>query len=83
MSLAWRITTTALAAACAVAVSVASVEAQSTRKKTLKRGSQQTYQQSFGSPPVSGGPYNRYNVSPGGGINFNDGRLGANYNGGG
>jgi hypothetical protein len=81
MSNAWRISATALGVACAIAVSVASAEAQKARKKPVSR--QQTYQQSFGSQPPSSGPYNRYNLPPGGGINFNDGRSGANYNGGG
>ena len=83
MSFAWKIPATALGVACAIAVSIASAEAQKARKKPVNRGSQQTYQQSFGSQPLSSGPYNRYNMPPGGGINFNDGRLGANYNGGG
>ena len=83
MSLAWRIPATALGVACAIAASIASAEAQKARKKTVTRGSQQTYQQSLGSQPSTGGVYDRYHMPPGGGINFNDGRLGANYSGGG
>ena len=83
MSYAWRIPATALAVVCVIVVSIASAEARSTARKTTNRASQQTYQQSFGSQPPASGPYDRYHLPPGGGINFNDGRSGANYNGGG
>ena len=83
MSCAWRVPATTLAVACAIAVSIASAEARSARKMPISRASQQTYQQSFGSQPPTSGPYDRYHLPPGGGINFNDGRSGANYNGGG
>lgn len=77
MSHAWSVS---VVVACAIAVSIASAEAQNKRKKT-NRSVQQTIQQPLGSPmPYRGG---RYNLPPGGGINFNDGGQGANYYGGG
>lgn len=80
MSRAWRISAAALAVACAIALSVGSADAQSKRKKSVNRADRQTTQQSFGAQA----PYvgSRYNMPPGGGINFNDGLSGANYTGG-
>ena len=81
MSHARRVSAAILVVACAIAVSIASAEAQNKRKKTANRGVQQTIQQPPGLPvPYRGG---RYNLPPGGGINYNDGGQGANYYGGG
>ena len=81
MAHAWRTVAAVLAVACGIAVSIPSAEAQNKRKKAANRGNQLSIQQSIGSPA----PYvgSRYNMPPGGGINFNDGRNGANYSGGG
>ena len=81
MSHVWRASAAILVVACATAVLIASAEAQNKRKKAANRGVQQTIQQPLGSPvPYRGG---RYNLPPGGGINYNDGGQGANYYGGG
>lgn len=83
MSYAWIKPAMALGVASAIVLSIASAEAK-TRKKLVSRASQQTSQSlNAMQPQPYGGTYNRYNLPPGGGINFNDGRLGANYNGGG
>jgi hypothetical protein len=81
MSHAWSVSAAILVVACAIALSIASAEAQNKRKKAANRSVQQTIQQPLATPtPYRGG---RYNLPPGGGINFNDGGQGANYYGGG
>ena len=81
MSRATWLTQAVLVAACAIAVSIASAEAQTKRKKPVQRTGQQTLEQSHNAvrPYIS----NRYNMPPGGGINFNDPGRGANYYGSG
>lgn len=80
-----------LGGAMLVALLAVSTEAEAARKKSAGRSvgtSGQVIQpsnpgrSSYGYQVPSGG-YDRYNLPPGGGINFNDGRLGANYSGGG
>jgi hypothetical protein len=80
-----------LGSAMLVALLALSTEAEAARKKSTARsavGSSQIVQpsspgrSSYGYQVPPGG-YDRYNMPPGGGINFNDGRLGANYSGGG
>lgn len=80
-----------LGSAMLVALLAVSTEAEAARKKSAGRSagvSSQVIQppnparSSYGYQVPAGG-YGRYNMPPGGGINFNDGRLGANYSGGG
>lgn len=83
--------TLVLGSAMLVALLAVSTEAEAARKKSTGRAgvSSQVVQpsspgrSSYGYQVPSGGGYGRYNMPPGGGINFNDGRLGANYSGGG
>jgi hypothetical protein len=80
-----------LGGALLIALSAVSTEAEAARKKKVSRSAVTTSGQvqpfnagrsSYGYQMPPGG-YDRYNLPPGGGINFNDGRLGANYSGGG
>jgi hypothetical protein len=77
-----------LGSAMAIALLTASTAAEAARKKSSRSAVTSSQVQlpnagraSFGYQPQGG--YGRYNLPPGGGINFNDGRLGANYSGGG
>jgi hypothetical protein len=76
-----------LGSAMAIALLMASTGAEAARKKSAVRsGATSTQLQAPRSAYGYQGPqgvYDRYNLPPGGGINFNDGRLGANYSGGG
>lgn len=64
-------------------------DAEAARKKQTKRSTVTTSQNAFSGASDARrsaygldypqGGYNRYNMPPGGGINFNDGRLGANW----
>jgi hypothetical protein len=79
---------TVLGGAMAVALLAASTTAEAARRKSTVRGGVSTQIQPS-NPPRSTlgyqypqGGYGRYNMPPGGGINFNDGRLGANWSGG-
>jgi hypothetical protein len=79
-----------LGGALLIALSAVSTEAEAARKKKVSRSAVTSGQvqpfnagrSSYGYQVPPGG-YDRYNLPPGGGINFNDGRLGANYSGGG
>jgi hypothetical protein len=74
-----------LGSAMAIALLTASTAAEAARKKSAARSGVSTQVQapraSYGYQVPQGG-YDRFNVPPGGGINFNDGRLGANWTGG-
>lgn len=74
-----------LGSAMAIALLTASTAAEAARKKsTVRSGVSSTQVQprsAFGYQVPQDG-YGRYNLPPGGGINFNDGRLGANWTGG-
>jgi hypothetical protein len=78
-----------LASAMAIALLTASTVAEAARKKSAARGGASSTQvqpayaprSAFGYQVPQGG-HGRYNMPPGGGINFNDGRLGANWSGG-
>lgn len=77
----------AMVLAGAIALIAASAGAEAASKKSTGRAAVTSKQvqpsnanrSSYGyQPPVQ--TYDRYNMPPGGGINFNDGRFGANYN---
>ena len=79
-----------LGSAMVVALLTGSTAAEAARKKSSAGRSAVTSTQvqpwnvpraSYGYQVPSGG-YGRYDLPPGGGINFNDGRLGANWTGG-
>lgn len=79
----------ALVVAGAIALLAAATVAEAASKKSGRAAvsSKQvqpsnTNRSSFGYQPPAG-TYGRYNMPPGGGINFNDGGQGANYYGGG
>jgi hypothetical protein len=79
----------ALGGVMAIALFTASTAAEAARKKsTVRSGVSSTQVQPLNAPrsaygyQVPQGSYGRYDVPPGGGINFNDGRLGANWTGG-
>lgn len=59
----------------AVAITASAAEAQSSRTKPVKR----TVTNSYVQQPSFRGSYN-YAPPRGGGVNFGDGRMGANYN---
>lgn len=80
----------AVSGAALVALLVVATGAQAAPKKVVSRSGVSSSQaqppgvgrSSYGYQVPRGG-YDRYNMPPGGGINFNDGRFGANFSVGG
>jgi len=74
--------------ALAIALLTASTAAEAARKRSSVRGGVSTQVQPSNAPRTAygyqypQGGYGRYSLPPGGGIDFNDGRLGANWTGG-
>jgi uncharacterized membrane protein len=84
-----RLFAVAMGGAMLIALSMISTEADAARKKSAGRSAvtsgqiqpPSAHRSSYGYQIPQGG-YDRYSMPPGGGINFNDGRLGANWTGG-